>query len=147
MLLQWDDSKNAGFSTADKTWLPVAPDYPTKNVKVEENQPDSLLIWHKSLISMRAEDPTLRDGKMVMLDVNNASVLSYARASIAGQPSVIVALNFTAQPQTVSLYPQTAGISGKTVKTLLTNAPSLQNQSSLASITLPPYASWVGSLK
>ena len=145
--MQWDDSKNAGFSTADKTWLPVAPDYPTKNVKVEENQPDSLLVWHKRLISMRAEDPTLRDGKMVMLDVNNPSVLSYARESIAGQPSVIVALNFTAQPQTISLNPQTAGISGKTVKTLLTNAPSLRNQSSLANIILPPYASWVGSLR
>jgi alpha-glucosidase len=145
--MQWDDSKNAGFSTAATMWLPVAPDYPTKNVKVEENEPDSLLVWHKKLIAMRRNDPTLRDGKMVMLDVNNPSVLSYARESVAGQPAVIVALNCTAEPQTVSLDPQTTKIFGKTVNTLLTNAPSLENQSSLASIILPPYSSWVGSLK
>jgi len=145
--MQWDDSNNAGFSTASTTWLPVAADYTAKNVKAEEGDPNSLLNWHKQLIAMRKNNPTLRDGKMEMLDRNNPSVLSYVRAGVAGQPAMVVALNFTAEPQTITLDPRTAGVSGDTVHTLLTNASSLDHQSSLADITLPPYASWIGSLK
>jgi alpha-glucosidase len=145
--MQWSDSKDAGFSTAATTWLPVAPDYTTVNVKTEEGKPDSLLNWNKKLISMRRKDPTLRDGKQVMLDETNPSVLSYVRKGVGDSPSIVVAINFTSEPQTVSLNPATAGVSGKTVSTLLTDAPSLKATSSLEKITLPPYASWIGSIK
>ncbi|HEV2710313.1 MAG TPA: alpha-glucosidase [Edaphobacter sp.] len=145
--MQWDDSKNAGFSDAATTWLPVAPDYRTVNVKTEESDPDSLLKWHKQLIAMRRDDPTLRDGKQVMIDESNPSVLSYVRVGVDGRPAVIVSLNFTAEPQTVSLDPSPAGVHGKTVTTLLTDASSLKQNASLQKITLPPYASWVGSVK
>ncbi len=145
--MQWDDSKNAGFSDASTTWLPVPSNYSTINVKAEETEPDSLLNWYKQLIAMRRDDPTLRDGRQVMLDESNPSVLSYVREGVAGHPAVVVALNFTAQPQTISLDPGKANVSGKTVTTLLTNAPALKQATSLQNITLPPYASWVGSIK
>jgi alpha-glucosidase len=145
--MQWDDGKDAGFSTAATTWLPVAPDYTTVNVKTEEGEPDSLLNWNKKLIAMRRKDPTLRDGKQVMIDETNPSVLSYVRKGVGGKPAVVVALNFTSEPQTVSLDPKTAGVSGKTVSTLITDAPSLKETTSLQNITLPPYASWIGSVK
>src|SRR6218665_175175 len=32
--MQWTDGPNAGFSSALKTWLPVHPDYKTRNVEV-----------------------------------------------------------------------------------------------------------------
>lgn len=32
--MQWSDDVNAGFSSALQTWLPVHPDYKTRNVKV-----------------------------------------------------------------------------------------------------------------
>ena len=145
--MQWNTEKDAGFSTAASTWLPVAPDYVTVNVKTEEAEPDSLLSWHKQLIAMRKGDPTLRDGRMTMLDRDNPSVLSYIREGVAGRPAVVVALNFTAEPQTISLDLTPANISGHTVKTLLTDAPSLERTSSISNITLPPYASWVGSIQ
>jgi alpha-glucosidase len=145
--MQWDDSRNAGFSDSSTTWLPVPSNSATINVKAEEIEPDSLLNWHKQLIAMRKDDPTLRDGKQVMLDESNPSVLSYVREGVSGHPAVVVALNFTAQPQTISLDLSKAKVSGKTVTTLLTNAPGLKQASSLQNITLPPYASWVGSIK
>jgi alpha-glucosidase len=145
--LQWDSSKDAGFSNAAKTWLPVAPDYKTVNVKTEEADPNSLLNWHKKLIAMRRSDPTLRDGKQIMIDETNPSVLSYVREGVAGNPAVVVAMNFTAQPQTVSLDPKQANVTVSTVTTLLTDAPALQGATSLQNITLPPYSSWIGSIK
>jgi alpha-glucosidase len=144
--MQWDDSKNAGFSNG-APWLPLAADYPKKNVKVEESESQSLLNLYKQLIAMRKKDPTLRDGKMVMLDTNNPSVLSYVREGVAGQPSILVALNCTAEPQAIFLDPTAADAYGKSVHTLLTNAPALRDVSGVSAIMLPPYASWVGTIK
>ncbi len=145
--MQWDTSKNAGFSTADVTWLPVAPNYKTVNVQVETPDQDSLLNWYKQLIEMRATNPALREGPLTMLDRTNPNVLSYVRKGSAGSPSVVVALNFTAQPQTISLNLAGSGVTGNNVKTLLTDDASLQSTTSLTGITLPPFASWIASVQ
>ncbi|MBV8672684.1 MAG: alpha-glucosidase [Acidobacteriaceae bacterium] len=145
--MQWDDSKNAGFSTADVTWLPVAPNYKTVNVKKEEPEEASLLNYYKELIKMRANNPALREGALTMLDPTNPNVLSYLRKGSAGSPSVLVSLNFTAQPQTVSLDLAGTGVTGNNVKTLLTDSPSLQSTTSLNHIELPPFASWIASVQ
>jgi alpha-glucosidase len=52
--MQWDDTKNAGFSTAQSTWLLVVADYVSKNVKEEQQcNLESLLNW-----SLRRADST-----------------------------------------------------------------------------------------
>lgn len=58
---QWNDDKNAGFSTADKTWLPVADNYREVNVQIEESAEKSHLKVYKSLKELRKE-PTLQNG-------------------------------------------------------------------------------------
>jgi alpha-glucosidase len=145
--MQWDASQNSGFSTGSSTWLPVASDYTTKNVKAEQNDPNSLFNWYKQLIAMRKTDPTLRDGSMTMLDVTNPSVLSYLRNGVAGHPPVLVVLNFTGTPQTVSFDPRKDRLPAAKVHTLLTSAPSLDQQSDITHIELPPYATWIASLQ
>jgi alpha-glucosidase len=145
--MQWDTSLNAGFSTAATTWLPVAPDYKTVNVEVEGREPSSLLNWYKKLIELRRTDPALRDGALTMLDSTNPNVLSYLRKGPAGAASVVVSLNFTAQPQTVSLDLAAAGVTANNVKTLMTDDSSLQSATSLTHIVLPPFASWVASVQ
>ncbi|CAG9784092.1 unnamed protein product [Diatraea saccharalis] len=52
---QWSADKNAGFSTADKTWLPVADGYETLNVEVQRNTDRSHLNVYKSLVQLRGE--------------------------------------------------------------------------------------------
>ena len=145
--MQWDDSKNAGFSTADVTWLPVAPNYKTVNVKAEEPIPASLLNWYKKLIELRATNPAVRAGLLTMLDPTNPNVLSYVRKGAAGSPSIVVVMNFTAQPQTATLDLKGTGVSGTNVKTLMTDDPSLQSAMDLTHIQLAPFASWIASVQ
>jgi alpha-glucosidase len=145
--MQWDASApQSGFSTSATTWLPVAANYKTVNVQTELADPNSLLNWHKQLIEMRRKRDAVRDGGMVMLDTANASVLSYVRTAPPGHHNIVVALNMTGQPQKISLDLKEAGISQTAIKTLMTDEPSLMGATS-TSITLPPFASWVGEVQ
>jgi alpha-glucosidase len=145
--MQWDASTpQAGFSTNAATWLPVAGNYKTINVQTELKDPNSLLNWHKKLIAMRREMAALRDGGLVMVDTANPSVLSYVRTAPAGGHAVVVALNMTGEAQRIALDLSPAGISRGAVRTLLTNDSSLQGVGT-TSMTLPPFASWVGEVQ
>ncbi len=138
--MQWDSSKNAGFTTPAATpWLPIPPQAAIINVKAETGKPDSLLTWYTRLIAMRRSNPALAQGAMTMLDIANPNVLSYLRKQ--GGKAVVVSLNFTGQPQTVSL--DAAG-SGKPV-TLLTDLPT--PPTTLHSMTLPAYGAWIGEIR
>ena len=41
--MQWSAEKNAGFSSAEKTWLPIHPNYDAFNVEKESKDENSLL--------------------------------------------------------------------------------------------------------
>ena len=144
--MQWTAGAQAGFSTNPKTWLPIPPSYKTINVAVEAKEPDSQLEWFKKLIELRRITPALRDGKMTMLDTSNNDVLSYVRSTGSGA-AIVVAMNCTAEAKTISLDVSGAGVAGKKVKTLATDASALKSTSSLQSVTLPPFASWVASVE
>ncbi len=145
--MQWDPTPpQAGFSTSATTWLPVASNYKTVNVQTELADPNSLLNWHKNLIEMRRKRDAVRDGGMVMLDGTNASVLSYVRTAPPGHHNIVVALNMTAQPQKIALDLKEAGIQQTAIKTLMTNESSLMGATT-TSITLPPFASWIGEVQ
>ena len=144
--MQWTAGPQAGFSTNPKTWLPIPASYKTINVDVESKDPDSELSWFKQLAMLRRTNPALHDGKQTMLDTANPDVLSYARSTGSG-PAVVVAMNFTAEPKTISLDLSGTGITGSTVKTLAADDASLKSVHTLKNITLPPYASWVASVQ
>jgi alpha-glucosidase len=145
--MQWDPTPpQAGFSTSPTTWLPVASNYKTVNVQTELADPNSLLNWHKQLIEMRRKRDAVRDGGMVMLDGTNASVLSYVRTAPPGHHNIVVALNMTGQPQKIALDLKEAGIQQTAVKTLMTDDSSLHGVTT-TSMTLPPFASWVGEVQ
>jgi alpha-glucosidase len=138
--MQWTPGPQAGFSTDPHTWLPIPPSYPTINVATESREPDSLLRWYEQMIALRRSNAALRDGAETMLDTSSPSVLSFVR-SADGQ-RVVVAVNCTGSAQTITIHVNTT-----TVKTLLTDDPANSSTTSLKSITLAPYASWVASVQ
>ncbi|MDR1409553.1 MAG: alpha-glucosidase [Oscillospiraceae bacterium] len=51
--MQWDNSPNAGFTTAPTPWMKVNPNYTTVNARTEAADPDSVLNYTKRLLRVR----------------------------------------------------------------------------------------------
>ncbi len=138
--MQWDSSANAGFSTAKTTWLPAAPNYKERNVAAETTDPDSLLNYYKALLRLRKTNAALRDGDFALVNESDKNVLAFVRT--AGGKSVLVALNLTSKPQTVS-FDLPAGRQAITVLSSFSKAGQSNNLKDLA---LPPFGAFVGQV-
>ncbi|MGL4911021.1 MAG: alpha-amylase family glycosyl hydrolase [Romboutsia sp.] len=77
--MQWDDSKNGGFSENDKTWFGVNPNYKDINVKNQENDEDSILSFYKEMIKIRKENEVLIYGKCNLLMRYDENIYAYER--------------------------------------------------------------------
>ena len=144
--MQWDTSNaQAGFSANPRTWLPVTTNYRTVNVQTESADPDSLLNWHRKLIALRRSSAALREGRTVMLDRGNSRVLTYARVAPGGE-TLLVALNMSGQPQTISLDLAASGIQGAHLKTLLASPEPLDASAADRPVTLKPFAAWIAAV-
>ena len=146
--MQWNNTNpQAGFSTYPKTWLPVPPNYVSLNVRSEESDPLSLLNWYRELITMRRDLPALHDGGMVMLDPTNANVLTYARTAPDGSKPVVVALNMSAEPQTISIDLAAAGLKGTHLHTIRSSEAMGAPMVDPKSIALPAFSAWVATVE
>jgi alpha-glucosidase len=145
--MQWTPGPQAGFSTNPQTWLPIPANYTTINVQTESADPASLLNWYKQLIALRRSIPALHQGGIVMLNKDHKDVLCYLRPAPPGSASAIIAVNLSAEPQTISLDLSNTGITSTKVQTLAATDPSLQGLTTLQSMTLPPFASWIASVQ
>ena len=142
--MQWDASVNAGFSKA-KPWLPVPPSAATINVEAAKADPNSLLKWYQTLIRLKKTNPAIANGENLMLDPENTKVLSWMRRTV-GSPQVVIAVNFTAEPQTVNLAASGAGLQVGHMVTLL-KSPGGATPKSLAAIKLKAYGVYIGEVR
>lgn len=55
-VVQWNSGKNAGFTTAEKPWFMLNPNYKEINVEAAENDPDSILNFYRALLKFRKEN-------------------------------------------------------------------------------------------
>jgi oligo-1,6-glucosidase/alpha-glucosidase len=90
--MPWDGSPNAGFSTAEP-WLPLNPDWPTRNVAAQEEEPGSMLHLYRRLLALRRDRPALALGSWNALDAP-PGVLAYERRH--GDARLTILLNLTA---------------------------------------------------
>jgi alpha-glucosidase len=95
--MQWTGGRNAGFSTAAKTWLPVPPTAATRNVAAMSADPNSVLSFYKRAIALRRRSPALLEGDYAALG-EDPNVFAYRRR--APRQTLIVALNMSGERQT-----------------------------------------------
>ena len=95
--MQWSAGAYAGFSTA-APWLPLAPDFRSRNVENQRADPASLLNLHRRLLTLRRARPALSAGRYVPVAASG-DLLLYARE--LDRDRVLVALNLGAEPVNV----------------------------------------------
>jgi alpha-glucosidase len=142
--MQWSDTANAGF-TSGTPWNVIPETYRSYNVADELKNPNSILNWYKKLLALRRNDIDLVEGSYIALNEKDPNVLAYLRKS--NDDAVIVVINMSTTAQKVSFDLSAQGLSANSVKTLLTTQSSLRSNSSLAQLTLEPFAAYVGKLK
>jgi alpha-glucosidase len=94
--MPWDSSPNAGFTTGSP-WLPLNPDWRTRNVAAEASDPESMLTLHRRLIALRRSSEALRRGDCAPVSAENG-VLVFERRAPSERLAIL--LNLTHEPQT-----------------------------------------------
>lgn len=171
--MQWNSGVNAGFSTCspDDIYLPVCPEWTPANsypqylawkneyacgragttapgnitVESQDDDPNSLLNWTRSLIALRKEHGALwADSRFIpIFNAENPYPMVYLRTD--GEETILVALNPTAEPCKLSLSSEisafrheTAGMKGNVAPLLSTGKASYRCTSSCDNLTLGP---------
>lgn len=88
--LPWSPGPGAGFTTG-RPWLRLGPDAETRNVKVQSQDPTSVLAFYRRLIALRAATPALQVGSFRPVGPPGSDVVAFTR-ELPGQV-ILVALN------------------------------------------------------
>ena len=89
--MQWSAAANGGFTTG-APWETLQPDWRTRNVAAQANDPGSLLNHYRRLIHLRNAHVALSRGQLLLGSTNNPAVAAFVRHS-RGE-TILVTLNF-----------------------------------------------------
>jgi len=143
--MQWDTSAHAGFTTAANPWLPIPPSASTYNVETQKKDPNSIFSAYKTLLALRQSEPALRDGDYTAVDQTNPYVFSFLRR--AKESTILVSLNMSAEPRTVSLNLSATGVKGTNVVPLYTSPHSQDEAIPLDKFQLAPFGVLVAKVQ
>ena len=127
--LQWDNTLNAGFSTAEP-WKRVNPNYTEINVKQQLQDPNSVLNHFKKMTQIRKENKVLTYGTYTVIDEEHPNIYAYTRSDSTTTKTVL--LNFSSEPSSIEIK----GISSS-AKPIINNYNNLLIENN--TVTLEPY--------
>ncbi len=117
--MQWTPGRNAGFTTADRPWLPIPPTARTRNVATMSSDPKSILSFFKRAMRLRRESPALLDGDYQALG-DDPRIFAYQRRT--ADQTMIVLLNMSGSRSTPRLDPMRWG-GREQLKLRISNVP------------------------
>ena len=92
-LVQWDDSRHGGFTTAETPWFYVNPNYPTINVAQQEKDPDSILNFYRKAIALRKKLSCVREGNYIEHQKASKKLYVYSRQN--ARQKILVVCSFS----------------------------------------------------
>ncbi|WP_017725894.1 glycoside hydrolase family 13 protein [Halalkalibacterium ligniniphilum] len=105
--MQWNDSKQAGFSTADQTWLGVNPNYVDINVEKQQQEEDSILNYYKKMIKLRRSAEVFVYGSYNLILPEHPQVYGYTRT--LGVKKLLILVNLVKEEVDIALPPALQG--------------------------------------
>jgi len=91
--MQWTDQPNAGFCPAEvEPWLPLAPDWPKRNVAAESTDERSILELTRRLVALRRATPAVQSGDFSLVAGVPDACLAFRRDHLTS--GILVVLNF-----------------------------------------------------
>ncbi|KAJ9588787.1 hypothetical protein L9F63_017898, partial [Diploptera punctata] len=98
--IQWDDTKNAGFSDGNTTWLPVNSNYDELNVEIQNSAEKSHIKVYKNLIQLRKE-ATFKDGATEIAAITD-NVLAFTR-TLENHDTYVIVVNVGDETENINL--------------------------------------------
>lgn len=136
--MPWEkDANQAGFSTADDSWLPIPESYHERAVSVQDPDPDSTLNYTRRVNAWRKANRDLADAPIEFYQKLDEPLLAFKRGK--GDNQVTALFNTTGDELTykISNYDLVEDITGN----------RLLGPGEFVEVTLPPYGMLVKSGK
>ncbi len=121
--MPWGPGRHGGFTTADRPWMRMAPDFATRNVAAQSADPASVLSFYRRLLWLRRAEPVLNGGSLRSLGLPARDVVTYERQADGAVAHVI--LNFGNREAEVFLPPPPAGRSWQAILSTHEALPTL----------------------
>ena len=115
--MPWDATPYAGFSRVDP-WLPLNPDWPTRNVAAQQGDPASMLTLYRGLLALRRTEQALAIGTMTLLEAPDG-VIAYERRYDGKRLLVVLNLTSSAVPCDWTGTPLLSTLDGDTAHGML----------------------------
>ncbi|MEK1896659.1 MAG: alpha-glucosidase [Rhizobium sp.] len=94
--MPWEAAKaHAGFTGAQRSWLPVPYEQAALSVDTQENDPHSVLHHYRQTLEFRKTHPALLDGTMEFIGTNQ-DLLAFTRQK--GSEKLLFVFNLTRKP-------------------------------------------------
>jgi trehalose-6-phosphate hydrolase len=139
--VQWNSSKNAGFTTGTP-WIDIADNYKEINAEKALQDPDSIFYHYQKLIQLRKEYDVITEGNYELLLENSNDIFAYVRTY--GTEKLLVINNFYGK-ETKAVLPSSLNLDEWKSEMLISN---YKDSSELRKeIPLRPYESIVYYLK
>jgi alpha-glucosidase len=102
---------NGGYSKNRSPWLPGGQTIDGRGVNDQIEDLNSQLSFTRDVIALRKQNEALRFGKYIPYDLHDDGVLCFGRET-AGRDAqrLLMIFNFSNEPKTARLPPQTAGV-------------------------------------
>lgn len=134
--MQWDASDKANFTTGEP-WLSVNSNHTNINVAAQDEDPNSILNYFRSMVKLRKENPVLVYGTYELLQAEHPDVYAYTRT--LNNEKMLVILNFKEHSSSIELE-EVKDID----KTIINNYDSISIETKM--ISLKPYQAVILSL-
>ena len=96
---QWNPSAHGGFTTGEP-WMPLNSNVQEINENIQDDDPNSILNYYRTMIGIRKAHPVLIYGSYQPIETDHEKLFVYIRES--EEEKILVALNFS--DQTVNLH-------------------------------------------